>query len=296
MYPGFAMGGASIRGKGKGNGMDGKDGNGGECREGSEAAGRVVTAALVVIGNEVLAGRTRDANTAFLAARLDALGVRLMEVRIVRDAHAAIAGAVNALRAAHDYVFTTGGIGPTHDDITAEAVARAFGVDLYEHPEALARLARHYAAGDLTPARRRMARVPEGAALIDNPVSAAPGFRIANVFVLAGIPAIMQAMFESVRHLVAGGAPLLTRTVRTDLAEGRVAEGLAALQAAWPDVEIGSYPQMRAAASGGLGLRLVLRATDAARLGAATAALCALVAGLGGRAEEVRLTAGAAEA
>lgn len=252
------------------------------------AGGRIYTAALVIIGNEVLSGRTRDANTAFLGARLNALGVRLVEVRIVRDDFAAIAEAVNALRARVDYVFTTGGIGPTHDDITAEAIARAFGVALIEHPEAIARLSRHYAASDFTPARRRMANAPDGATLIDNPVSAAPGFRMENVFVLAGVPKIMQAMFDGIAHELTGGAPLLARTIRTNLPEGRIAGRLATLQQAFPDVEIGSYPHMNAR---GPNVRVVLRATDRDRLDAAVRAWTAELAALGGIAEEVDITA-----
>ena len=254
--------------------------------QGDEA---VVTAGLVIIGNEVLSGRTRDANTAFLAERLNALGVRLREVRVVRDEFEAIARAVNALRAENDYVFTTGGIGPTHDDITAEAMARAFGLPLTEHPEALARLERHYARSEFTPARRRMANTPEGATLIDNPVSAAPGFQVENVFVMAGVPKIMQAMFESVRHRLVGGAPLLSRTVRTNLPEGRIAERLGHLQADFPDIEIGSYPHMNAL---GPNVRLVLRGTAASRIDAAVAALKQVIADLGGAAEDVDINAG----
>ncbi|MFM2129981.1 MAG: hypothetical protein RL477_1527 [Pseudomonadota bacterium] len=249
---------------------------------------RVYTAALVIIGNEVLSGRTQDANTSYLAVRLNELGVRLIEVRIVRDDYAAIAGAVNELRAANDYVFTTGGIGPTHDDITAEAIARAFGRKLVEHPEALARLERHYAHSEFTPARRRMANVPEGGTLIDNPVSAAPGFRVENVYVFAGVPKIMQGMFESIRHDLVGGAPLLARTVRTNLPEGRIAERLGQLQDAYADLEIGSYPHFNVK---GLSVRLVLRGTDAARLAAALAELKTLITDLGGTAEEVDITA-----
>jgi molybdenum cofactor synthesis domain-containing protein len=249
---------------------------------------RVVTAALVIIGNEVLSGRTRDANTAYLAERLNALGVRLVEVRVVRDDYEAIARAVNDLRAVNDYVFTTGGIGPTHDDITAEAIARAFGRPLIAHPEAVARLERHYAPGDFTPARRRMANTPEGAVLIDNPVSAAPGFQVENVFVMAGVPRIMQAMFESVRHRLVGGEPLLSRTVRCNLPEGRIAERLARLQDEYPDLEIGSYPHMHQA---GPSVRLVLRGTDAARLAAGAAGLKVMIAELGGIAEEIDVTA-----
>ncbi len=252
------------------------------------AAGRIYTAALVIIGNEVLSGRTQDANTAYLATRLNDLGIRLIEVRIVRDEFDAIAKAVNELRAACDYVFTTGGIGPTHDDITAEAIARAFGRRLLEHPEAIARLARHYAHSEFTPARRRMANVPDGGTLIDNPVSAAPGFRVENVFVFAGVPKIMQGMFESIRHELIGGAPLLARTIRTNLAEGRIAEPLGGLQDDFPDLEIGSYPHFN---KQGLSVRLVLRGTDPVRLGAAVDRLRDIIVALGGSAEDVDISA-----
>ena len=257
-----------------------------ETGESGTGKGGIVTAALVVIGNEVLSGRTRDANTPYLAERLNALGVRLVEVRIVPDDRAAIARAVNALRAKCDYVFTTGGIGPTHDDITAGAVAAAFGVPLKPHPEAVARLERHYGA-DFNAARRRMAEMPEGAELIDNPVSAAPGFRIGNVFVMAGVPAIMQAMFEGIRHRLAGGRPLISRTLRTTLAEGVLAARLGQLQERFPEVEIGSYPTMGRRVPG---VRVVLRAVDEARLGAAVSELVKVVAGLGGEAEELAFT------
>lgn len=247
-----------------------------------------VTAGLVVIGNEILSGRTQDTNTAFLGAELNGLGIRLMEVRVVADDRDAIISAVNALRRSYDYVFTTGGVGPTHDDITAEAIAAAFSVNLVVDPEAFARLERHYAPGEFNEARQRMARVPEGATLIDNPVSAAPGFQIENVFVMAGIPRIMQAMFASIRPRLAGGAPLLTKTFRTSLGEGTLAKDLGALQSTFPDVEIGSYPSMGGSRRG---VRVVCRSEDAARLREAGAALMALVARLGGEAEELDITA-----
>ena len=176
-------------------------------------AGQPVTAGLLVIGNEILSGRTQDANIAFLGHRLNEIGVRLAEVRVVPDIEADIVAAVNALRARFDYVFTTGGIGPTHDDITAAAIAKAFGVPLIQNPEARARLEGNYRAGDLNEARLRMANTPEGAALIDNPVSRAPGFRLENVFVLAGVPVILQAMVAGLRPAIAGGRPMLSRTV-----------------------------------------------------------------------------------
>jgi molybdenum cofactor synthesis domain-containing protein len=236
--------------------------------QGPTSQGKVVTAAVVVIGNEVLSGRTRDANLHYLAARLNELGVRLLEARVVSDDQAAIVAAVNECRARHDYVFTTGGIGPTHDDITAEAVAKAFGVGIGIDPRARAILESHYDPGQLNEARLRMARMPDGASLIANPISRAPGFRIGNVFVMAGVPAIMQAMFESIRHELVGGAPLISRTISARLPEGQLAGPLARVQEAHKDVQIGSYPYYR---GGALGTSIVLRATDRGRLEAAAA-------------------------
>jgi molybdenum cofactor synthesis domain-containing protein len=247
-----------------------------------------VTAGLVVIGNEVLSGRTRDANTQFIGASLNDLGIRLTEVRVVADSCDAIAEAVNALRARSDYVFTTGGIGPTHDDITAQCVARAFGVELVCDPAAAALLERHYGPERFNESRRRMAFVPEGATLIENPVSAAPGFQIENVFVMAGIPRIMQAMFKSIAHRLSGGAPLLSKTIATDLGEGALAADLGRLQDDFPAVEIGSYPST---AQGRMGVRLVLRSTDREILEEAGAACQAMVVSLGGAARELDYTA-----
>ena len=241
-------------------------------------AGQPVTAGLLVIGNEILSGRTQDANIAYLGHRLNEIGVRLAEVRVVPDIEADIVAAVNALRARFDYVFTTGGIGPTHDDITAASVAAAFDVPLVQNPEARARLEGNYRAGDLNEARLRMANTPEGATLIDNPVSAAPGFQIGNVFVMAGIPVIMQAMFESIVHRLVGGKPLLSRTFTVSLPEGKIAAGFGALQAAYPDVEMGSYPFSR---DGRFTTRLVLRSSEEDRLAAAAAELETMITGLG---------------
>ncbi|MDX1485233.1 MAG: molybdopterin-binding protein [Alphaproteobacteria bacterium] len=243
-----------------------------------------VTAGLVIIGDEVLSGRTRDANTQFIGAGLNDLGIRLSEVRIVADDCAAIAEAVNALRGAYDYVFATGGIGPTHDDITAQCVAEAFAVPLVRHGDAYVRLERHYGKERFNEARQRMAYMPEGAQLIDNPVSAAPGFQIENVFVMAGIPRIMQAMFGSIRHRLVGGAPLLSRTIATDLGEGTLAPDLSRVQEAFPDIQIGSYPSM---GSGRAGVRIVLRSESRDRLDAGVEAVRAAVAELGGAAEEM---------
>jgi molybdopterin-biosynthesis enzyme MoeA-like protein len=186
---------------------------------------------------------------------------------------------VNACRARYDYVFTTGGIGPTHDDISSAAVAKAFGVPLSLNAEAVGRLERHYPAGKLNEARLRMAMVPEGASLIDNPISAAPGFRIGNVFVLAGVPMIVEAMFHSLKHRLVGGAPVLSRTVRTSLPEGTIAEPLAALQSRYEDLEIGSYPSFR---QGKISTGLVLRGTDATRLDQGARELVGILAGMGG--------------
>ena len=178
---------------------------------------KTVTACVLVIGNEILSGRTKDANLAWLAVELNKLGVRLMEARVIPDVEETIVATLNEVRARFDYVFTTGGIGPTHDDITAACVARAFAVPLVRNPEAVRRLQAHYAnPADLNEARLRMANAPEGATLIDNPVSKAPGFRIGNVHVMAGIPVIMQAMFDGIRHTLVGGSPMLSRTINAD--------------------------------------------------------------------------------
>lgn len=261
---------------------------GGKRTRRQDASAPEVTAALIVIGNEVLSGRTRDANLPYLGQRLNELGVRLKESRVIPDEEDAIVRAVNECRRAFDYVFTTGGIGPTHDDITASCIAKAFGVPLLRHPEAMARLERHYRSGEFTEARMRMADVPEGGTLIDNPVSAAPGFRIENVFVFAGVPAIMQAMFEGVRHAIVGGAPFRSRTFRTTLAEGRLADGLGDIQARFPEVEIGSYPSFTRREPG---VRIVLSATDEGLLDDAAAALVEHVAELGGESREIEITA-----
>ena len=217
------------------------------------------TAAMLVIGDEILSGRTRDANMYHLAGKLTALGIDLCEVRIVADDGPAIVAALNDLRARADHVFTSGGIGPTHDDITADCVAQAFGVGIDVRQDARAALARNYPNGedDLNPARLRMARIPDGARLIDNPVSGAPGFQIGNVFVMAGVPAVFQAMVESVLPTLAGGAPLMSESVRIDRGESEVAEALATIAARYPEVAIGSYPFQR---DGRYGTNIVLRA------------------------------------
>ena len=248
------------------------------------AAPKTVTAALLIIGNEILSGRTRDANLQFLALELNKLGVRMVECRVVPDIEQTIVDTLNEMRAKFDYVFTTGGIGPTHDDITADCIAKAFGVGISEHPEAVARMTRHYGDPALfTPARRRMARVPHGGILVDNPVSVAPGFQMENVFTFAGIPAVMQAMFHSMKHRLVGGTPVVSRTVRTNLPEGIIAEPLGALQKRFEDLDIGSYPAFR---NGKPSVSLVLRGTDDARLAAASVELIATLKGMNGEAEE----------
>ncbi|HZH26866.1 MAG TPA: molybdopterin-binding protein [Azospirillaceae bacterium] len=238
-----------------------------------------VTAAVLIIGNEILSGRTKDANLGWLAERLYALGIRMREARVVSDVEADILAAVDALRQRYDYVFTTGGIGPTHDDITSACIAKAFGVPLERNAEAVRRLERHYAPGQLNEARLRMADIPRGATLVDNPVSGAPGFQIGNVVVLAGVPAIMQAMFDGLKTGLVGGAPLFAKTVRCLVPEGILAEGLGRIQGRYAQVEIGSYPFFR---NQQFGVSLVLRSTDPDALGRATAEVAELVTRLGG--------------
>ena len=250
-----------------------------------------VTAAVVVIGNEILSGRTKDANVTYLARQLTALGILLAEVRMVRDEERAIIAAVNTLRAAHDYVFTTGGIGPTHDDITCEAVARAFNLPYRVNPEAKRILEAFYEATgrELNESRMRMACTPEGAALIDNPVSRAPGFRVENVHVLAGIPAVMRAMFESVAPTLKGGRPVKSCEIAVLLGEGDVAARLGALQERYPALEIGSYPFVR---DGAFGTTLVLRGIDEDEIDRVCDELCTILRALGGDPEIPPVRAG----
>lgn len=234
-----------------------------------------ITSAILVVGNEILSGSTQDANIAFIAKRLAARGIQLSEVRIVRDDAAQIVQTLNELRTKYRYVFTTGGIGPTHDDITAECIAKAFGVPHIVNAEAKRRLEEYYATRgvSLNDARLRMATIPEGAKLIDNPVSIAPGFNIGNVFVMAGVPKIMQGMFDHVDKLIEGGKPVLSKTLRCNLKEGDIAADLGAIQKDFPEVDIGSYPHMFQTPS----LSLVLRSADEARLEAAAAKTAAMI-------------------
>lgn len=237
------------------------------------------TACLLVIGNEVLSGRTQDANIRFLATRLGEIGIPLREVRVIPDVPETIITTVNECRARFDHVFTTGGIGPTHDDITSECVAVAFGVPWEKHEEAWARLERHYKPGEFNAPRQRMATMPRGAILIDNAISIAPGFTLGNVHVMAGVPRIMQSMFEALAPRLAGGAPVISRAVHANgVAEGRIAEALAAIQARHPDLDIGSYPYYRAS---GNGVAIVAKGTDAAEAEAAITAVTELMVATG---------------
>ena len=240
---------------------------------------RLINAGLIIIGNEILSGRTRDANLAIIGKRCDALGIRLAEARIIADEEANIVETVNACRSMFTYVFTTGGIGPTHDDITAASIARAFDVELVRNDDAVAALDRYYEPRFLTEARLKMADIPAGARLIDNPVSGAPGFQLDNVFVLPGVPAILEAMFEGLTHRLVGGAPILTDNVTTHLSESQIAAELGAVQEQYPDVSIGSYPFFR---KGKLGVNLVLRGTDAARISAVLYELQVMITRLDG--------------
>ncbi len=240
---------------------------------------RIWTAALAVIGDEILSGRTQDKNIAQIALWLNLQGIRLREVRVVPDVEDAIVEAVNQLRARNDYLFTTGGIGPTHDDITVDAVAKALGVAVVVHPKARAVLEGYYETrGGITEARLRMARVPEGATLIENRMSGAPGIRHGNVFIMAGVPHITAMMLDALSGTLEGGAPLLSDTLGCWVAESEVAELLRATEKAHEGCQIGSYPFFR---EGRVGANFVVRSTDVARLAACVAALAAGLAETG---------------
>ena len=244
-----------------------------------QANERIWTAALVVIGDEILSGRTQDKNVAQIAAWLNVQGIRLAEVRVVGDVTAAIVEAVNQLRARNDYLFTTGGIGPTHDDITVDAIAEALGVGVTYHPKALATLERYYESrGGLTDARKRMARVPEGAELIENRVSGAPGIRIGNVFIMAGVPHITAGMLDALTGTLEGGRPVISRTIGCWVAESEVADILRDAEKAHEGVAIGSYPFFR---EGRVGANFVVRSPDPALVDATIADLTATLEAAG---------------
>ena len=239
----------------------------------SEAA----TACVLIIGNEILSGKTQDTNLQFLGTELARKGINLAEARVLRDDKAAIVAAVNECRARYTYVFTTGGIGPTHDDITADCIAAAFGKDLILHEEAVERLRGR--GLELNAARLKMAHVPEGAGLIDNPLSGAPGFRVENVFVMAGIPAVARGMFATLDERLEGGAPIHSRNVDVYLPEGELAAPLQGIVRKHPEVEIGSYPFFR---KGRFGANLVVRGRDEALVEQVLRAIIATMSDLGG--------------
>ncbi len=230
------------------------------------------TAAMLVIGDEILSGRTRDSNMYFLAGELTKHGIDLKEVRVVSDDEEAIITGVTALSEAYDHVFTSGGIGPTHDDITADCIAAAFGAHLDVRNDARAILQEHYdkSGTELNAARLRMARIPDGAALIENPVSAAPGFTLKNVHVMAGVPSVFEAMVASVLPTLTGGSPLLSQTLRIMRGEGEIAGHLSTLAADFADLSIGCYPFQK---DGAFGANVVVRGSDGAQVDAAVTRL-----------------------
>lgn len=239
----------------------------------------IKTACVLIIGNEVLSGRTRDSNLSFLGTELNKIGIQVREARVIPDVEQTIVDTVNYARQHFDYVFTTGGIGPTHDDITAACIAKAFGVALIRNPDAVALLETHYKPEDLNEARLSMANTPENAILVENPVSKAPGFQVENVFVLAGVPRIAQAMFDNLKSRLEGAQTVLSKTVSTNLGEGIVAQPLGKIQARYPDVEIGSYPYFK---EGQAGVSLVARGLDEEELNLCLESLKEMIESLGG--------------
>ena len=245
-------------------------------------------AAVLVIGDEILSGRTQDTNTNHIARFLGALGIDLKEVRVVGDVEAEIVAALNALRAAYDFVFTTGGIGPTHDDITADAVARAFGVGIGYHPEAYALLEARYPPGEFNDMRKRMARIPHGGSLVANPVSGAPGFHIGNVYVMAGVPMVMRAMLEQIAAELPRGRTVKSITLEAEIPEGTIAPGLAQLQKEHRDVSIGSYPFYREGAAKPFGAQLVIRGRDGDAVERAAQAIEDILRNLGAAPQRIK--------
>ncbi len=243
-----------------------------------------VTACMIIIGNEILSGRTQDTNLAYLAKALNELGVRMLEARVIPDHEQTIVDTVNACRRKFDYVFTTGGIGPTHDDITADSMALAFDVALVMNPEIEAMIRSREAPPEVMESRLRMARVPEGARLIENPTGGPPGFQIENVFVMAGVPLIMQEMISGfTRERIKGGAPLSSRSVTAYLSEGEVAKSLGEIQGRYPALDLGSYPFYR---KDGYGTNLVMRGTDEALLDKMLKEVHAMIRALGAEPRE----------
>ena len=237
------------------------------------------TACVLVIGNEVLSGRTQDANIRFLAVKLGELGIPVREVRVIPDIAGTIIATVNEVRRKFTYVFTTGGIGPTHDDITSECISAAFGVPWVPHPIAWARMEKAYKPGDFNAARQRMGTMPRGATLIDNGLSVAPGFQMENVYVMAGVPRVMQSMFEWLAPHLQGGPKIEQRAVHAlNLPEGIIADGLTAIQNRFPAIDLGSYPFYRAS---GNGVTLVAKGTSAAEAETVIAEVTALIVALG---------------
>ena len=242
---------------------------------------KTVTAAFVIIGNEILSGRTKDVNLSYLATALVQVGIRLDEVRVIRDDQSTIANTVKTLRSEYDYVFTSGGIGPTHDDITCDSIALSFELDVHHHPEALKRMKAHAKKRgvELNEARLRMARTPLGASLINNPISAAPGFTIENVHVMAGVPSVFQAMVNELLPTLRRGTKIYSRTVISNLGEGTVANGLEKIQSKYPTIDIGSYPFFK---NGIYGTSLVLRGAQVNDLDVAAKDIFNLIKECGG--------------
>jgi molybdenum cofactor synthesis domain-containing protein len=243
---------------------------------------KIITAGIIIIGNEILSGRTQDVNIQHIGLKLNEHGVHVREVRIIPDIESSIVDTVRALKQAYDYVFTTGGIGPTHDDITAESMAKAFNRDLEFNAIALDILYARYGTDRLTEGRKNMARMPVGAELIKNPVSAAPGFQVENVFVMAGIPDVMRGMLDFALEKVIPGTPIMSSAVHCMLAEGDLAKGLRELQEANSDVDIGSYPFWRL---GRFGTNVVVRGQNTVSIDKVTALVKELMVSLGGEPE-----------
>jgi molybdenum cofactor synthesis domain-containing protein len=244
------------------------------------------TAGVIIIGNEILSGRTQDLNISYIGKNLEKLGIVLAEAIVIPDVEEIIIDKVRAYSKEYDYVFTSGGIGPTHDDITAASIAKAFEVKLERNPDAVACMKHYYEPGTLSETRLKMANIPEGASLIDNPVSGAPGIHINNVFVLAGVPKILQAMFDSLIDRLIGGPPILTASICTNLTESKLAEGMTEIQNEYEEVSIGSYPYFKRSK---LGVNIVLRSIDKALLLQQTKLIERLINEVGGKILETKL-------